>query len=108
MKARIQSHGNLRQCLEGFACHLFRLDPRKTGQIVPLADEVDFMLLRRVAERENVAAHGRVVSRQYFIDQFVIARQRRNVHLGDELRDFGNDKCTSCMFAFFIARRCRH
>jgi hypothetical protein len=108
LKACIQPRGNLRQCIEGLACHLFGFDARKAGQIVPLADEVDFMLLRRIAERENVTAHGRIVSGQYFIDQFIVARQRCNVHLGDELRDLGNDKSASCLFAFFIARRCRH
>lgn len=107
-KACIKPHGNLRQCIEGLACHLFGFDARKAGQIVPLADEVDFMLLRRIAERKNVATHGRIVSGQYFVDQFIIARQRRNVHLGDELRNFGDDKRTSRLITFFIARRCRH
>lgn len=104
LKTGFQPRGNLLERFEGLARHLFRLDSGETGQIVSLADKIDFVLLRRVAKGENITPHRRVMSRQYFIDQFVVARQRRNIHLVDELRDFGKDETVSCIFALLIAR----
>jgi len=104
--ASFQPCGNLFQRFKGLAGHLFRFDAGEAGQIVPLANQIDLVLLRRITERQDVSAHGRVMARQYFIDQFVIARQWCNIHPGDELRDLGKDKTTSRLFAFFIASRC--